>query len=98
MQYLVVVTTKQELVDNPPAEMKDLLEEEQSRGRALYGSGDLRQSWEISGDLPGVVCLYEATSREHLQEMLDSYPFLQRGYSNTLVHLLKPDSAYTVGD
>ena len=65
-----------------------------AQGRALYGSGDLRQSWEVADDRPGVVCLYEADSRAQLQGLLDTYLMVQRGYADVLVVALKPDSAY----
>ena len=91
MQYLVVVQTKQEFVDDPPSEV---LAKEQARGRELYGSGDLRQSWELDSDRPGVVCLYEAASEDELRSVLDTYPLIQRGIGDVLVMPLKPDSAY----
>lgn len=94
MQFLVVVQTKQALVDDPPSDLEDVLAVEQAQGRALYGSGDLRQSWEVADDRPGVVCLYEAESRERLEGLLETYLMIQRGYADVLVVALKPDSAY----
>lgn len=94
MQYLVVVQTKQELMDNPPPDLAEVLAVEQAQGRALYSSGDLRQSWEIDDGRPGVVCLYEAESAQQLQGVLDTYLMIEKGYAEVLVIKLKPDSAY----
>lgn len=94
MQYLVIVQTKQEIVDNPPADLLEVIAEEQAQGRALYASEDLRQSWEIDDSRPGIVCIYEAASEKELQALLDTYVMLQKGYGEVLLIKLKPDSAY----
>lgn len=53
----------------------------QSKRRdALYGSAELRQSWEIDDERPGAVCLFEAESREDLQRMSDTFPLVQKDY------------------
>lgn len=94
MQYLVVVQMKQQFVDTPPSDLSEVLANEKAQGRALYGSGDLRQSWKIESDRPGVVCLYEAESPERLQALLDTYEMIKKGYTDVLSIKLKPDSAY----
>lgn len=94
MQFLVVVQTKHELVDNPPSDLREVLAVEMAQGRALYASEDLRQSWEIDGDRPGVVCLYEAASEGELRTLLDTYLMLQKDYADVLLIKLKPDGAY----
>lgn len=96
MQYLVVFQTKQTFVDDgPPADFTEAHAAEQAQGRALYGSADLRQSWEIDDVRPGAVCLFEAQSREDLQQMLDTFALVQKDYVDLLVIKLKPDTAYT---
>ncbi len=96
MQYLVVFQTKTAfLTDGMPANFVPVHAAEQKQGRALYGSGDLRQSWEIDDERPGAVCLFEAASRDDLQQMIDTFPLVQKGYVDTLVTKLKPDTAYT---
>lgn len=96
MQYLVIFTTKQKFeTEGMPADFKERQFEELAQGQALYAQGALRQSWELDMKPHGAACLFEASSPEHLQEMIDSFPHVKNGYADYQTFPLRPDPAYT---
>lgn len=98
MQYLVIFTPKEEFeTAGMPADYAVRQLEELAQGRVLYAQGVLRQSWELDTKRHGAACLFEASSTEHLQEMLDSFPHVKNDYVDYQIFPLKPDPAYTQG-
>ena len=97
MQYLVVFTpNKKFATEGMPADFAEKELQEQAEVRVQYAGGGARQVWALKdGDkILGGVILYEAESREHVQEMIDSFPLLKADYAEAQVHTLAPHAAF----
>ena len=95
MQYLVVFTPKKRFeVVGVPDEFPKLLPLEEARAKELYAQGALRQSWVLGKREKGAACLFEAESPAHLQEIIDSFPLIQKSYSDYEIFPLAPDPVF----
>jgi muconolactone delta-isomerase len=90
MQFLVLGKPQQKLMDNGSSEeVKRLRVEESEKTREYYSKGLLRNIW-LLGDHKGVICLFEADSIEHLNELVAEYPFIKHGYIRPETFTLAP--------
>ena len=88
MQYLVVFTPKKRFeIVGIPADFPKLLPQEEARGIAA-------PMWVLGKRDKGAVCLFEAESSKHLQEIIDSFPFIQASYSDYEIFPLAPDPVF----
>lgn len=95
MQYFVVFTPKKRFeVVGTPDDFPKLLPQEEARAKELYGEGTLRQSWVLGKRDKGAACLFEAASPEALQVIIDSFPLIQKGYSDYEIYSLAPDPVF----
>ena len=95
MQFFVVFTPKKRFaVVGVPEDFAKLLPLEEARAKELYADGTLRQSWVLGKREKGAACLFEARSPEHLQEMIDSFPLIQKSYSDYEILPLAPDPVF----
>jgi muconolactone delta-isomerase len=90
MQFLVIGKPQQQPADSGPSqEMKRLSVEEFARTREYYAKGLLRNIWRLEGQR-GAVCLFEADSMEHLQELVAEYPLVRLGFVHPEIFTLAP--------
>ena len=95
MQFFVVFTPKRRFeVVGVPADFAKLLPLEEARAKELYAAGTLRQSWVLGKREKGAACLFEVASPKHLQEVIDSFPLIQKSYSGYEVLPLAPDPVF----
>ena len=87
MQYLVIFTPKP---GPPPADFAQKDAEEEAQARVLYKEGGLRQAWALARTERGAAVVFEASSPEDLQRMIDSFPLVQAAYCDYQVHALAP--------
>lgn len=62
---------------------------EWSKSREYYAAGYLRQVWVVDTD-QGIISLFEADSRVHMESLLAAYPGVQAGWVSADIHLLEP--------
>jgi muconolactone delta-isomerase len=90
MQFLVFGKPEQQSADNGPSEeMKRFSVEEFAKTREYYSKGLLRNIWRLEGQR-GAICLFEADSIEHLQELVAEYPFVKLGFVHPEIFTLAP--------
>ena len=95
MQYFVVFTPKKRFeVVGVPDDFAELLPQENARAKELYAQGILRQSWVLGTQEKGAACLFEATSPKDLQAIIDSFPLIQKSYSDYEIFPLAPDPVF----
>lgn len=95
MQFFVVFTPKKRFeVVGVPDDFPKVLPLEEARAKELYAQDVLRQSWVLGKRDKGAACLFEVRSPEHLQEVLDSFPLIQKGYSDYEIFPLAPDPVF----
>lgn len=95
MQYLVIFTPKHAgSADGPPADFEEQEAKEQRRAKELYKEGGARQLWALDTKDKGAAVLFEALSPEHLQEMINSFPLIQKDYAGYNIHPLAPYPAF----
>ena len=64
----------------PPDDLQETLKAEWAKSREYYTAGILRQMWMLGG-YKGALGIYEADSREHMEQINASYPMMQKGYA-----------------
>jgi len=90
MQFLVIGKPQQAFLgSNPPPNLKEALEGELAKSREYYGAGQLRNIWLISGH-KGAVALFEAESPKAVQELVDEFPMVKKGYVKHEIFSLEP--------
>ena len=98
MQFFVIFTPNKKFeTEGMPADFADLELREQAQVRVLYAGGGARQVWALKspdGKILGGTILFEAESREHLQEMIDSFPLVQADYAGYQILTLAPHAAF----
>lgn len=96
MQFLVIFTPKQNFaVEGMPADFPQVELQEQAQTRVLYEDGSLRQVWALEGKGRGAVVLFEASSQEHLRQVIGTFPLIQADYADHQVMQLAPHPAFT---
>ncbi len=91
MQFIVTFTPHPRFADTgPPDDFMDKEMEERHQAKVLYNQGSIRQLWALSGGEEGAVVLFEAESREHLQPVIDTFPFVELEYCQYVVRQLAP--------
>ncbi len=95
MQYLVVFTPKAKFqTDGLPVDFAQTEAREEEQAKVLYGKGGLRQVWALDTKERGAAVIFEATSRDDLQTMIDSFPLIQVDYADYRVLPLAPYPAF----
>ena len=95
MQFLVVFTPKKRFeVVGIPDDFPMLLPSEEARAKELYAQGVLRQSWVLGKREKGAACMFEVDSPTVLQEIIDSFPLVQKSYSDYEIFPLAPDPVF----
>lgn len=95
MQFFVVFTPKKRFeVVGVPEDFPKLLPLEEARAKELYAQGSLRQSWVLGKREKGAACLFEVDSPAELQAILDSFPLIQKSYSDYEIFPLAPDPVF----
>jgi muconolactone delta-isomerase len=90
MQFLVVARPKADLAASELSHtFASLLAAEKEKARAFYLDGVIRQIWDCADTL-GVALTFEASSDEHLQEILNAFPLVAAGCLDLWVIPLKP--------
>ena len=96
MQFFVAFSNSTEFATNsPPADFVDVLREDQARIRAMYAEGTVRAAWTFDREEKGGALLFEARSREHLDELLATVPLVKRGYNDCEVFPLAPFAGFS---
>lgn len=95
MQYFVIFTPKKKFAaEGMPADFMELEMKEQAQAQVLYGEGGLRQVWALDTKEKGAAVLFEATSLDHLQQMIDSFPLIEVDYADYHILPLAPYPAF----
>lgn len=80
MLFMVIGQLRSSLLDNgKPADLDDLLEQEQVYGNRYLEQGIVKQAWSIKGVL-GAVAIFEARDRQHFDELIAELPMVKAGY------------------
>lgn len=81
MQFIVVIQPRAQLqARGLPADFADVEDAEQARAQSLYKCDVARQLWAIKTDRKGAIGLFEAASEGELQEVINSFPMVQKDY------------------
>lgn len=95
MQYLAIFTPKKKFAaEGMPADFMEMEMKEQTQAQVLYAEGGLRQVWALDTKEKGAAVLFEATSPDHLQRMIDSFPLIEVDYADYQVLPLAPYPAF----
>ncbi len=95
MQYLVIFTPNPKFeTEGVPADFMERELQEEAQVRVLYAGGGLRQVWAKVPEAPGAVIIFEAEGPDHLQEMINSFPFVKLDYCQYQITALKPYMAF----
>ncbi|MFP5206466.1 MAG: muconolactone Delta-isomerase family protein [Acidobacteriota bacterium] len=89
MQFLTVSIRR----DGAEGAGSDLRYLEIERARQLYMEGYIRQLWHRA-DAPGACVLWEAEDEGHMQELLDSLPFVRARLVEVTVVALRPYAGF----
>jgi muconolactone delta-isomerase len=80
MQFLLVGQIKPSLlVDGPPADLQELVAQEQVLAMEYHAAGFIRQAWSMV-EAPGAVAIYEAADRAELDRLLSAFPLFKADY------------------
>ena len=91
MQFLVIFTPPQRFADEGmPDDFGEIEATEEVHAQQLHGSGSLRQAWALDTATHGAAVLFEAGSRDRLEEIIGTFPMVQRDYSEYRVLPLTP--------
>lgn len=91
MQYFVVFTPKKRFESSgKPSDFQEMGLKEQAQAQSLYANGGLLQMWALDTEDQGAAVLFEAESSGKLQEMIDSFPFVQADYVDYTIFPLVP--------
>ncbi len=95
MQYFVIFTPKKKFATKGmPADFMEMEIKEQAQAQVLYAEGGLRQVWALDTMEKGAAVLFEATSPDHLQQMIDSFPLIEVDYADYQALPLAPYPAF----
>lgn len=95
MQFLVIFSPKKDPIDGHlPADFQDVEKQEQVQTRVLYTQGSLRHVWALAPKGTGAVVLFEADDAHHLEQIIDTFPLIKRGYAHHEVFKLGPHPAF----
>lgn len=90
MQYLVTFAKKKYETEGMPSDFPEQERKEQEQAQVLYTEGALRQVWALDTKTKGAACIFEAGSRNDLQEMIDSFPLIKVDYVDYQIFPLAP--------
>jgi muconolactone delta-isomerase len=67
--------------------------EEKETARAFYVDGIIRHIWQ-QADGAGIVIIFEASSPEHMQSIVQAFPLVRAGYLDLTVVALEPYAGF----
>lgn len=95
MQFIVVFQPLEQFqTQAPPADYAEVEQAEEVQAQAVYKGGAARQIWAIKTQRKGAIGLFEAGSDEELQDLVNSFPMVQKKYVEHMVFPLAPFAAF----
>ena len=95
MQFFVIFTPKKDPVDGHlPDDFPEVEKQEQAQTRVLYSQGGVRQVWALQPKGSGAAVLFEADDERQLEDLIGTFPLIQREYANFEVLQLAPHPAF----
>ena len=86
MQFILVLQPHQRFqTEGAPADFAETELAEQVQAKALYKSDIARQIWAINTERKGAVGIFEAASADEMQDVINSFPMVQKDYVEHLV-------------
>lgn len=98
MKFLLVGQIRPDLIaEGWPEDLAGLIEEESKLAAEYHAAGIVERAWSME-DRPGAVAIYNASSRQELDELLGRYPLHKAGYVEVEITALKSYTGIPSGD
>jgi muconolactone delta-isomerase len=89
MQFVVLAHFNEKFNALSPEEQKEGSHAEWAKSREYYAKAFLRRSWIYESD-QGIIALFEANSRAHMEQLLADYPGVEAGWVSAEIRAITP--------
>ncbi|QIG78613.1 muconolactone Delta-isomerase family protein [Stakelama tenebrarum] len=93
MQFVIFGKFNDKYAAMSPSEQKSGIEAEWAKSREYYSRGYLRAIWLFEND-EGIMSLFDAESRDHMEMLLAGYPGMQQGFVTAEIRGIEPYSGF----
>ena len=89
MQFIVLGNSNEKFNAMTPEKQQEGMESEWAKSREYYAKELLRQIWLFEAD-QAIMSVFEADSREHMEQLLADYPGVKAGWVTGEIREAKP--------
>lgn len=89
MQFIVLGHFNEKFNVLSPEQQRDGSHAEWAKSREYYSTGHLRSSWVYEKD-QGIIAIFEADSREHMESLLADYPGVKAVWVTAEIRSIEP--------